>query len=71
MQAEEIRNKIEEKNQVLGLAWLTHVGHKRPDTPKGISLEEAQKKAATLDKQIRKLCEERDTKFVFLLATKK
>lgn len=52
----EVLKKIQEKNRVLGLAWLTHVGHKRPDTPKGIPLEEAKKKAAILDEEIRKLC---------------
>jgi lysophospholipase L1-like esterase len=47
---------IEEKNRILGPAWLTHVGHKRPDTPKGLPLEEARKRAAALDEEIRKLC---------------
>jgi lysophospholipase L1-like esterase len=47
---------IEEKNRILGPTWLTHVGHKRPDTPKGLPFAEAQKKAALLDQQIRKLC---------------
>ena len=44
---------IEERQRLLGLAWLTDVGHKRPDTPKGIPLDEALTKAARLDKQIR------------------
>ena len=48
--------RIDEKNRMLGLAWLTHVGHKRPDTPKGMPLAEARKKAAVLDAEIRKLC---------------
>ena len=52
----DIWKRIDEKNRLLGLAWLTHVGHKRPDTPKGMPLEEAQKKAAVLDAEIRKLC---------------
>jgi lysophospholipase L1-like esterase len=47
---------IEQKNRILGPAWLTRVGHKRPDTPRGIPLEEARKKAAVLDVEIRKLC---------------
>jgi lysophospholipase L1-like esterase len=47
---------IAEKNRILGLAWLTHVGHKRPDTPKGMPLGEARKKTAVLDEEIRKLC---------------
>jgi lysophospholipase L1-like esterase len=48
--------KVEQKNSVLGLAWLTHVGHKRPDTPKGLPLAEATEKAAALDREIRQLC---------------
>lgn len=46
---------LKERERLLGLAWLTHVGHKRPDTPKGIPLAEAQKKAAALEQQIREL----------------
>jgi lysophospholipase L1-like esterase len=52
----EIWKRIDEKNRVLGFAWLTHVGHNRPDTPKGMALADAQKRAATLDAEIRKLC---------------
>jgi len=51
----ELWKLVAERQRLLGLAWLTDVGHKRPDTPKGIPLEEAQKKAAELEKQIRKL----------------
>lgn len=54
--AKKVWKLIEEKNRLLGLAWLTHVGHKRPDTPKGISLDDARKKAATLETEIRRLC---------------
>jgi lysophospholipase L1-like esterase len=52
----EIWKLIDQKNRILGPAWLTHVGHKRPDTPKGLPFEEASRKAATLDVDIRKLC---------------
>ena len=52
----EIWKLIDEKNRVLGPAWLTHVGHKRPDTPKGAPFEEASRKVAALDQEIRKLC---------------
>ena len=52
----DVWKRIDEKNRILGLAWLTHVGHKRPDTPKGLPLDEAKKKAAALDEEIRKLC---------------
>jgi len=47
---------IDEKNRMMGLAWLTHVGHKRPDTPKGMPFEQAARKAAELDASIRELC---------------
>jgi lysophospholipase L1-like esterase len=53
----ELWKLVAERQRFLGLAWLTDVGHKRPDTPKGIALEEAQKKAAELEKLIRKLAE--------------
>jgi lysophospholipase L1-like esterase len=53
----ELWKLVAERQRLLGLAWLTDVGHKRPDTPKGIPLEEAQKKAVELEKQIRKLAE--------------
>ncbi len=51
----EFWNKLEEKNRLLGLAWLTDVGHKRPDTPKGLPLAEAQAKASKLDAEARTL----------------
>ena len=53
----ELWKLVDERQHELGLAWLTDVGHKRPDTPKGIPLDEARKKADELDKQIRKLAE--------------
>jgi lysophospholipase L1-like esterase len=46
---------IEKKQRLLGLAWLSDVGHNRPDTPKGIPLAEAQRQAADLEVEIRKL----------------
>jgi hypothetical protein len=52
----DIWKRIDEKNRLLGPAWLDHVGHKRPDTPKGVPFAEAQKKAAALDADIRRLC---------------
>jgi lysophospholipase L1-like esterase len=45
----------EKRQQLLGLAWLTDVGHNRPGTAKGIALDEARKQAATLETQIRAL----------------
>lgn len=46
---------VKERERILGLAWLTHVGHKRPDTPKGLQMEEAKKKANELEGKIRAL----------------
>jgi lysophospholipase L1-like esterase len=45
-----------EKNRILGLAWLTHVGHKRPDTPMGMPLDAALKKVVGIEEEIRRLC---------------
>ena len=53
--AADVWKLLEEKTRVLGLAWLTDVGHKRPDTPKGIALADAQKKATVLDAKAREL----------------
>ncbi|WP_020469070.1 SGNH/GDSL hydrolase family protein [Zavarzinella formosa] len=53
---------IEQRQQMLGLAWLTDVGHKRPDTPKGIPLEEATKKAVELEKEIRAMVKQASVK---------
>lgn len=53
--AAELWKVLDEKTRVLGLAWLTDVGHKRPDTPKGIALADARKKAAELDQKAREL----------------
>src|SRR5262249_11454083 len=46
---------VEQRAKLVGLAWLTDVGHKRPDTPKGVALDEAQRQAAELEGRIRKL----------------
>lgn len=53
--AAELLKLTMEKERLLGLAWLTDVGHTRPDTPKGIPLPEALKKAQELDTKIRLL----------------
>ena len=48
----EIHELIKEKSSILQFAWLQKTGHKRPGVPKGLSLEEAQKKAGELTKAI-------------------
>lgn len=55
--AAELGKLAAERSHLLGLAWLTDVGYKRPDTPKGIPLDEAQKKAADQESKIRQLAE--------------
>ncbi len=57
VRAAEIGKLTAERDAMLGLAWLTDVGYKRPDTPKGIPLADAEKKAAELETKIRKLAE--------------
>ncbi|HEY8506221.1 MAG TPA: SGNH/GDSL hydrolase family protein [Gemmataceae bacterium] len=44
-----------ERQRLLGRAWLDHVGHTRPQTPKGLPLAEAKERAAGLERQIREL----------------
>jgi lysophospholipase L1-like esterase len=46
---------VQEKQRLLKDAWLTETGHKRPGMRKGLSLTEAEAKAAELDKQLRAL----------------
>jgi lysophospholipase L1-like esterase len=46
---------IQKKQRILGMAWLSDVGHKRPDTKKGIPLADAQKYAEEINVQMGKL----------------
>ncbi|MCE9530001.1 MAG: SGNH/GDSL hydrolase family protein [Planctomycetes bacterium] len=62
VRAAEAWKLLEEKNRIMGLAWLTHVGHKRPGTPVGLPFEEARKKEKSLEEEIRKLCKPTDYK---------
>jgi lysophospholipase L1-like esterase len=48
-------DQIQKKQRILGMAWLSDVGHKRPDTKKGIPLADAQKYAGEVNGQVRKL----------------
>jgi lysophospholipase L1-like esterase len=48
-------DEIQKKQRILGMAWLTDVGHNRPDTKKGISLNDAKKYADEVDVRVRKL----------------
>lgn len=53
--AEKIGELLRKKHQILGLAWLTDVGYRRPGTPKGLPLAEAQKQAAKLDAELTRI----------------
>ncbi len=53
----ELWPRVAERQRLLGLAWLTDGGHKRPDTPKGLPLEEARRRASVLEEQARKLAQ--------------
>jgi lysophospholipase L1-like esterase len=48
----EIHGLIKEKSSILQFAWLQKTGHKRPGVPKGLPIEEAQKKADELSDKI-------------------
>ncbi|MFO0970100.1 MAG: SGNH/GDSL hydrolase family protein [Gemmataceae bacterium] len=58
--SQEFMKAVRDRQRLLGLAWLTDVGHKRPDTPKGAPLDEAKKKAAALEERIRALARRRE-----------
>jgi lysophospholipase L1-like esterase len=55
--AAELAKLLEQRQDLLGRAWLSDVGHKRPNTPKGLPLEEARQRAAALEAEIRKLAQ--------------
>lgn len=46
---------VDQKTRLLHDAWLSHVGHKRPGVKAGLPIEEARKKAARLESEIRDL----------------
>ena len=43
---------VAKRQEVLKLAWLAKIGHKRPGVPKGLKLTEAKMKAAEIQQQI-------------------
>src|SRR5205823_7439362 len=53
----EIWPLVQQRQQVLAAAWLTEVGHKRPGTPAGLPLAEAQRQAGKLETRIRDLAQ--------------
>lgn len=48
---------VEQRQEILKLAWLSQTGHKRPGIPEGLSIEEAQKKVAGINNEIQSLLE--------------
>jgi lysophospholipase L1-like esterase len=59
IRAAELGKLVAQREQLLALAWLTDVGYKRPDTPKGVPLADARKQGAELEAKIRNLAEPR------------
>jgi len=46
---------IHTRNRILGDAWLTFVGHKRPGMPKGLPVQDAEAQVDALNRQIKEL----------------
>jgi hypothetical protein len=53
--AAEMNTLIRRRERLMSPAWLDFVGHKRPDTGKGMPLDEARKKAEPLTAEIKRL----------------
>jgi hypothetical protein len=45
---------VQRKQSILKAAWLTETGHKRPGMAKGLPMDEANRKAAEIEAEIRK-----------------
>lgn len=56
---DQIRKLVTERQVLLRDAWLTATGHQRPGLPAGLPLAEAQEKAATLQREIRELIQQK------------
>ncbi len=55
--AQKVLKLAGERQRILGRSWLSHIGHKRLNTPKGMPLEKAKDQSRKLEQQIRKLAE--------------
>jgi hypothetical protein len=53
--SEAIFKLVQQRQALMKDAWLTATKHKRPEMKVGLSLEEAQKKAAEIEQEIRTL----------------
>ena len=55
--AAELLKLVRQRERLLSPAWLTSVGHTRPNTPAGLPLDEAQRQAAPLEPKLRELAQ--------------
>jgi lysophospholipase L1-like esterase len=53
--AAELLKLVKQRERLLSPAWLTSVGHHRPNTPAGLPLDEAQRRAEPLEQRLREL----------------
>lgn len=51
----QVFNLVEQRQEILKLAWLSQSGHQRPGIPEGLSIEEAQEKVAGINDEIQSL----------------
>ena len=52
---EQVLALIEQRQEILKLAWLTATGHQRPGIPQGLSIEDAEEKVAEINREIQLL----------------
>lgn len=53
-QGEKTLKLVSERQQVMKDAWLTWTGHRRPEMPVGLPMEEARAKAKEIGEQLRR-----------------
>jgi lysophospholipase L1-like esterase len=51
----QVLSLIEQRQEILKLAWLSATGHQRPGIPEGLSIEEANEKVAEINREIQNL----------------
>ncbi len=49
----EILQLVQQRQEILKLAWLSATGHQRPGIPQGLSMEESERKVAEINREIR------------------
>jgi hypothetical protein len=52
---EEILALVQQREEMLRDAWLTKIGHARPDMPRGLPFENARTRAAEIETRINAL----------------